>query len=444
LSDIKWTNDKIRLGDLDLWEHNPRYSTEAQGERITDSHRMFGQVETIAIGPDGEVFNGHQRVGAWIKEYGPDYEVDVRRASRKLDDQERQALTAMLHAGAVGSWDWDSLANWDADILQGFGFDEDLLKTWQTDSFALGDLLGSENGGEPEPEQPPNVDKAEELQEKWQVKSGDIFQMAEHRLICGDCREPETWERLLDGKKVNGVFTSPPYAEQRKRQYGGVPTDEYVEWWGAVQENVRAALAEDGSFFVNIKPHCEDGQRVLYVMDLVLAMVRRWGWRLVDELCWYHPDALPGKFLYRLKNQFEPIFQFSISNIKFNPEHISFLTQRQPTAPLTVSKSGNWKTDNKVISGKALPGNVIKVSLGANSESIQAASFPVALPTFFIKAYSDPGDIWVDPFVGSGTTIIAAENEGRTGYGIEKLEKYCAVTLQRWVDLTGREPRLLD
>src|SRR3972149_5421213 len=283
---ITWTNDQICLGALKPWENNPRYSTEQQAERISDSHRMFGQVETIAIGPDGSVYNGHERLSAWLAEYGPDYVVDVRRCSRKLKDDERQALTAMLHAGAVGSWDFDTLANWDSDILQGFGFDEDLLKGWQKDTFALGDLLASEDGGGEgsKPDDTELIDKAEELQQKWQVQQGDIFQMGEHLVICGDCREPETWARLLTAAKVdkaNGIFTSPPYAEQRKKQYGGVPTAKYVEWWEAVQSNVRANLAEDGSFFVNIKPHCEGGQRVLYVFDLVLAMVRQWGWQFV-------------------------------------------------------------------------------------------------------------------------------------------------------------------
>jgi len=74
----------------------------------------------------------------------------------------------------------------------------------------------------------------------------------------------------------------------------------------------------------------------------------------------------------------------------------------------------------------------------------QAAPFPVALPTFFVKAYSDAGDVWLDPFLGSGTTLIAAHNENRIGLGIEKLEKYVAVTLQRWADATGGTPVRLE
>lgn len=218
MSDIVWKNDTIKLGDLQPWEHNPRYSTEKQAERIADSHRLFGQVETIAIGPNGEVLNGHQRLSAWLAEYGADYKVDVRRASRTLDDRERQALTAMLHAGAVGSWDWDSLANWDVDILQGFGFDEDLLKDWQRDTFALGDLLASENGNGEPPETAPQIDRAEELRQKWGVELGQLWQLGEHRLICGDCTDRAVVERVMGGDSFD-VLTDPPYSDYYEEEY---------------------------------------------------------------------------------------------------------------------------------------------------------------------------------------------------------------------------------
>ena len=189
---------------------------------------------------------------------------------------EKAALDELLHL-------LKALSGWDAGELQQWGFDGDTLMNWQKDVGALGNLLQSEEAESADAE--PQIDRAAELQEKWQVKPGDLWRIGEHRLACGDCREPETWGRLLAGAKANGVFTSPPYAEQRKEQYGGVPTAEYVAWWEAVQANVKANLAGDGSFFVNIKPHCEDGERALYVFDLVLAMKRQWGWQFVDELC---------------------------------------------------------------------------------------------------------------------------------------------------------------
>jgi len=295
-------------------------------------------------------------------------------------------------------------------------------------------------GEEPPADPGAQVDKAEELQEKWGVVRGDVWQCGEHFVICGDCREPETWARLLSKAgvgKVNGVFTSPPYAEQRKEQYGGVPVDKYVDWWEAVQANVRANLADDGSFFVNIKPHCENGERVLYVFDLVLAMRRRWGWRFVDELCRLC-QTTPGKWSNRFKNGVEPIYHFSGDEFKFRPEGVSREGE-------TFKADGKTHYDGKSairgikakFKGQVLPSNVIEARAG---DGMHPAVFAVELPDFFVRAYSDAADVWLDPFLGSGTTIVAAHQNERRGLGIERLEKYVSVTLERLTGL-GLEPR---
>jgi DNA modification methylase len=327
------------------------------------------------------------------------------------------------------------------------------------------EILGELGGGEP-PESPePPIDKAKELQEKWGVNEGDIWQIESkvnpgqyHRLICGDCRERGVVEAVTEGRKVNGVFTSPPYAMQRAKQYGGVEVEDYVEWWESVQENMRAAMVDDGSFFVNIKPHCEDGQRVLYVFDLVLAMVREWGWRFVDELCWYR-GGYPGRWANRFKNEFEPVYHFSLSSVialnhqnviqEFAPSSLSdklTVYNGLDNAPASGGSPFKQKWKKSAEFDGALPGNVLKIphsETAKNTGAFQAAPFPPKLPTFFIKAYSDPLDTWLDPFCGSGTTAIAAENEGRLGLMIEQLPKYCAVTLQRFLDLTNIQPELI-
>ena len=430
---VTWANCQVTLGELQPWADNPRLSSKRQAQRILDSWRKFGQVKTVAIGPSNEVYDGHQRLSALLTVHGPSYQVDARRCSRELTDEERRALVVTLHAGAVGSWDWDSLSGWDAGELQQWGFDGDTLMNWQKDVGALGNLLQSEEAESADAE--PQIDRAAELQEKWQVKPGDLWRIGEHRLACGDCREPETWGRLLAGAKANGVFTSPPYAEQRKEQYGGVPTAEYVAWWEAVQANVKANLAGDGSFFVNIKPHCEDGERALYVFDLVLAMKRQWGWQFVDELCWLHED-LPGAWPNRFRNGFEPVYQFSTeAAIKFAPRAVAKPSAAVPNGRGGLQKrdGGNWTLDAPLVHGMAQPSNAIHA--GGNTDSVShAAAFPVALPDFFIRAYSDVGDVWIDPFCGSGTTIVAAHNNRRIGMGIEQKPEYCAVVLQRMSD----------
>ncbi len=316
--------------------------------------------------------------------------------------------------------------------------------------------LFEELDAEPPPEPPEaQIDRAEELQEVWKVEEGDLWEIGEHRLLCGDCRESEDLERLTKGERVNGIFTSPPYAMQRNTQYGGVEVEEYVEWWEAVQAGARSVLAEDGSFFLNIKPHCEKGQRVLYVFDLVLAMVRRWGWRFVDELCWRHP-GYPGGWDNRLKNEFEPIYHFCTSaTIKFRVDNVktkSIYGEREAKrfrdARPNDNKFNSTLTNNQTMGDLhyfteennlfTRPGNVLDIQVSQEATG-QSATFPLKLPTFFIKAFSDPGDLWLDPFCGSGTTILAAHQEGRRGLGIEKLPKYCSVILQRFQD-AGLEP----
>jgi hypothetical protein len=189
---VTWSNVQVTLGELQPWADNPRLSSKRQAQRLLDSWRQFGQVQTVAIGPQNEVYDGHQRLSALLTVHGPSYQVDARRSDRELTDEERRALVVTLHAGAVGSWNWDAIANWDAGELQEWGFDSETLTTWQRDVGALGNLLQSEEADSADAE--PQVDRAAELQEKWQVKPGDVWRIGEHRLACGDCTDKAAWE----------------------------------------------------------------------------------------------------------------------------------------------------------------------------------------------------------------------------------------------------------
>ncbi|GIV81822.1 MAG: hypothetical protein KatS3mg051_1176 [Anaerolineae bacterium] len=200
MGDIVWRNDRVRLGDLRPWSENPRLSSKRQAQRLLQSWRDFGQVQTIAVGPDNEVYDGHQRLSALLTVHGPDYVVDVRRASRALSDVERRALVLSLHAGATGSWDWDALANWDPAELQEWGLDEEFLNNLNRDQAALIDMLASEEAATQTPEDPgPQMDKAEELRAKWGTEPGQLWRIpsktagGEHRIICGIARTRRWW-----------------------------------------------------------------------------------------------------------------------------------------------------------------------------------------------------------------------------------------------------------
>ena len=141
---LTWTNERVKLRDLKPWEHNPRQITKRAAQRLLDSWRDYGQVQMIVVGPDNEVYDGHQRLSALKVVYGDNYEVEVRRASRALTDDERRRLVILLHAGATGHWDWDALAGWEAQQLVDWGLDEDTLNQWRLDAAGLSSLLESE------------------------------------------------------------------------------------------------------------------------------------------------------------------------------------------------------------------------------------------------------------------------------------------------------------
>ena len=131
----------MALGALKPWEKNPRKITPSQARRLLSSWAELGQFQTIAIGPEHEVYDGHQRLSALRRVHGPDYCVDVRQASRALSDDERRKLVIMAHAGAVGAWDWDKLEGWEKESLQEWGLDKDTLGMLSFDAVRLREIL---------------------------------------------------------------------------------------------------------------------------------------------------------------------------------------------------------------------------------------------------------------------------------------------------------------
>lgn len=419
---------------------------------IEKAMNEVGAARSIVVDENGVILAGNATVEAAaaagiekVQVIDADGETIIAVRRTGLTDEQKKRLALFDNRTA-------ELAEWDiGQLLADYESGLPIADLWNDAEFAAL-LEGAANGllADNQPPETPeiDIDRAEELQAKWQVKEGDLWQIPSktmpgvtHRLLCGDCREPADVARLVDGKLVNGVFTSPPYAEQRKKQYGGVPTEKYVEWWETVQANVRSVLAGDGSFFVNIKEHCDDGQRVLYCKKLVIAMVEAWGWKWVDELCWKR-KAPPGRWDNRLRNDFEPVYQFTLDDTPVRHSAIGYLSDAIPVAGggRNDHLADYWNMSDKLKTGMAIPGNVIECQ-SVESGTSHAAAFPVALPTFFLRAYSDPGDLWLDPFAGSGTVGVAAENEGRAALMVEKLPKYCAVILERLSMLTGLTPK---
>jgi hypothetical protein len=127
---ITWTNTTVKLSQLTPWQRNPRRINAKEADRLAQSFDEFGQVETVAIGPDNEVYNGHQRLTVLLKKHGPNYEIEARQSSQALTEKQREKLTVYLHRGAAGEWDLDALAGWDAGELVEWGFDAEEVAGW--------------------------------------------------------------------------------------------------------------------------------------------------------------------------------------------------------------------------------------------------------------------------------------------------------------------------
>ena len=439
------------------WAKNARTHSDAQIAQIAGSIAAFGFNAPILVDSNAGVIAGHGRLLA-ARQLGLE-QVPVIVLDHLTEIQKRAYILADNKLAELGGYDDELLASQlaelrDADInLQLLGFNDDELRVLLADAEAS-DADEAEEEEIPEPPAEPVT------------RAGDTWLVGKHRLICADCRDRDVVHRLFAGTRANLVITSPPYAAQREYDAGSgftpVPPEKYSDWYSAVAANIATVLAPDGSYFLNIKEHADGGQRSLYVKDLLIAHVRQWGWWFIDELCWRKTDnGVPGGWGNRFKNAWEPVFHFSApeARIKFRPTAVGHLSEDcfdySPNNPKSTSGSGLLGTGGRGsaagrpgaedtdgrFAGIARPSNVIEVKT-ESSQGTHSAPFPRPLVEFFVKAFSDAGDIVFDPFLGSGSTMAAAEVLCRTGYGIEISPAYCDVALRRISILIGEDPML--
>ncbi len=251
----------------------------------------------------------------------------------------------------------------------------------------------------------------------------------------GDCAE--VIAEHLAPFSVNLIVTSPPYADQRNGNYGGIHPNRYVEWFLPKSKAFMQCLAADGSFVLNIKEKAVGGEKHRYVYDLVLAM-RDQGWRLVDEYCWHKRNCYPGKWPNRFRDSWERLYHFTLSPaFKMRQESVMVpmgdwkharlanLSDTDRIRDLSKHENGFGKrVENWVGRNMAYPTNVLHMATECGFKGHPAA-FPKALPTWFIKLFTDEGDTVLDPFAGSGTTLTAALELDRDAIGIDTDPEYC-------------------
>lgn len=434
--------ERVSISSLRKDPDNARKHSQKNIDAIAGSLSLFGQRRPLVVWGD-VIIAGNGTVEAAESLGWEDVHI-----TRVPDDWSRDQARAYALADNRTA----ELAEWDKDVLA------TQLVELDDAGYEIGDWgfdpLEDDGGGD----NPIVDDDLSELISEPVVNLGDIWQLGSHRIMCGDCREPSQVEALLGGNTMNLAVTSPPYAEQRTYDessgFRPIHPDEYVEWFSLVASNVKNNLSADGSWIVNIKPASKGMDTELYVFDLVLAHVRRWGWHLGAEFCWERV-GVPGKPVRRFKNQFEPIYQFALGEWKFRPESVQTVgkaafkyegIEKDWKAKNDQGKKGerNKLSDREIKEGLTYPGNRLPTFSGTHEALGHGAAFPVGLPEFFIKAYTDTGDNVYDPFLGSGSTILAAENTGRTGYGMELSPTYCDIILARWERVTGIAPKKLE
>jgi len=385
---ITWANEKRKLSELVPWERNPRQITDKQAKRLEESFEQFGQVEIIAIGPGNEIYNGHQRLKVLSQKYGADYEVDVRVASRALTEKEREKLTIFLHKGAAGDWDFDVLANeFELDDLLNWGFEP---KELDLDLWA----------GDPPEDVEPQIDKAEELREKWGVELGQLWKLGEHRLICGDCTDKAVVDRVMGGERADMVFTDPPYGMDLETDYAKINQESTIVKSNTYERVIGDNLEFDPRNLIEYFGNCE---QFWWGGDWYYSRLPDGG----SWMVWNKKDAEGAEKM--IGNHFEMLWsRIQHRRVVFNRLWAGFTARNREFTRIHPTEK------------------------------------PIDILEKVIEEYCIDDGIVADPFLGSGTTLIACERLGRKCRAVEISPAYVAVAIQRWVDVTGGTPELVE
>lgn len=305
------------------------------------------------------------------------------------------------------------LATWDDDVLQALlGEVCDALEElpdlgWLPEEVGLGHAAGESSTVDAEPK----LCKADELQEKWRTEPGQLWQLGAHRLLCGDSAKPDDVARLMAGEKADLWATDPPYGvayESRGRktphrpiENDALPLEEMAVFWQKVAENALAVCSDRAPYYWFA---CQGGNQMMMMM---MMSIGRAGWRVRHELVWVKDRLVLGRCDYHYRH--EPILY-------------------------------GWKADGAhKWYGDRSQTSVLEFKRPASSDEHPTMK-PVELLAYLVGNSTKRGDLVLDTFLGSGTTLIACEQLGRRCFGIELSPSYCAVILQRYLDATGQAP----
>jgi DNA modification methylase len=397
---ITWTTQRRKLGDLVDWPRNPRSLTLKQAQDIEASLHKFGLADPPVINTDNVLIGGHQRkrILLIMRDFGADAEIDVRVPSRPLSEREVEELNIRLNKN-TGSFDFDALAN---------TFDTDDLLAWGFEAAEL----GIEDAPAEVTDAEPQIDRADELRQKWGVEAGQLWQLGDHRLICGDCTDAGVVARVMAGERADMVFTDPPYnvasesrnfAADRSKAMADLKNAEWDKDFdvATIFPVLEMVMANDCAVYV-----CTSQWLVQRIWEWM------WSWSDYCFYCvWCKPNPMPS-LAKRHWTWATELIAYAVRG-----KHVSNFPDGEHAL--------NWW------------------DIAKDKETAHPTEKVLGVVTRPIAFSSTPGAIVFDGFSGSGTTLIACESLSRRCRAVEISPAYVAVALQRWHDATGKTPQLI-
>ena len=242
--------------------------------------------------------------------------------------------------------------------------------------------------------------------------------------------------QTLPAASIDLIITSPPYADNRKKTYHGFPIHKYVELFLPISSELKRILKSEGSFVLNIKERAVDGERQTYVLELILAMKKQ-GWLWTEEYVWCKTNCYPGKWPNRFRDSWERCLHFTLQKrFKMYQERVMVPVGEWADGRLkNLSETDRLRDESKVGSGfgknvsnwlgreMVYPSNVLHSATECSNRE-HSAAFPIGLPSWFIRLLTDEGDLVLDPFMGSGTTALAAIDLKRHYVGADLMPEY--------------------
>jgi DNA modification methylase len=397
----------VHPGELKPWERNPRKLKYAVGP-VAKSIKQFGFNVPILCNADLRVIAGHARLEA-AKRLGME-KVPVAVLPLEGNDCELFAI-AENKTGELADWDTPKLKQ----VLDELRSEECDLRSLGFSPRELRRLLREEQDRE---------NAIPELSAKPRTKHGTLWRLGRHRLLCGDSRHKKTFTRLLGKAKVDHVFAGPPYFNQRGYSHWD-DYARYLEDMNAVIQRCHAVLRDGAIVVWNVG----NGSATKHAHVVHHAgLLEESGFRFVDMIVWKKnvPNfAIPRHANIKGNRHYYPAHQWEALHV-----------YRKPGSMPTMNSEGArymWEHATDVWEISSVTHQ--QRDMGHN------AVCPVEIPFRSLQAYTGEGGSVLDPFGGSGTTLIAAERAGRKAFIVEKCPEYCDRIVNRWEEFTGKRAR---